>query len=679
MFSRHNIVIFAVILFLIATNNRKSYLGSILKDENSLDQPVAIFSNGVNMGPPNKNPSLNPDTKYLKKGRRAAVVSDVEICSNMGGKILQEYNATSADASVTVALCIGLVNMFSSGIGGGAFILSSKHDLKTLLNHIISIDAREQAPLLADKFMYNGSKPIDDLFSANITKEQLFTDYSSKFGGKAIAVPGELKGLYQLYKTHGSGNVSWKQLIMPVIELAENGWEVNGMLESMLIPFKPLFSLDYRKWPFFIKNIDDIERCEKLLGENNGSCLKMADFITSGDHIRRPDLAKTYRMIANNGSDAIFYDPEGPIVKSLVKTIKDNNGIIVKEDFLTYNVTIGIPHSTIFMNKYQVLAPHSSASSGISLLGGLNIMNNFFKKGGNNTNFAIGDDLQNVPTHRLIETLKWMGAARTKLGDIQKSTDEEEYQQLLNRISDVLGEEWSNNSFSKIDDHKTLNSWKDYNPEFMPINDNGTAHLSIVDQFNNSVSITTSVNLVFGSLVIDSELGILLNDQMDDFSVPTEEKNAFDLVPSIYNYIEPKKRPLSSMLPIIVFEKLSKDISNSRNNDSDLIYGVPHLLLGAAGGSRIYTTVFQALIRKLMYQMPLLETVAYPRLHHQLLPEILYMENYTGSAFKDSMKSKGHKIMVTESKSVMNAISRESDGWHAVSDWWRKQGLAWAA
>ena len=163
---------------------------------NNSDDDVPLWPQGLNMGPPAKNPSLNPDEKYLKIGKNGAVASDLEECSFLGGQILQMHNGNAADAAVTVALCIGLINSFSSGIGGGGFILSSRYNSTDGSNDLLSIDAREQAPRLSYKNMYDGSEGGAPKYNDDF--EMLSKQGPSKIGGLSIAVPGELKELYHL-------------------------------------------------------------------------------------------------------------------------------------------------------------------------------------------------------------------------------------------------------------------------------------------------------------------------------------------------------------------------------------------------------------------------------------------------------------------------------------------------
>lgn len=205
---------------------------------------TSIAPLGLNMGPPNRNPSLHPSQKMRHTGSNGAVASDVEYCSNLGVDVLKE-DGNAADAAVVVALCIGTINMFSSGIGGGAFILLSQN------GSVVSINAREQAPMRAHRNMYRNASSSTPNF--NETFDELVTRYPSKFGGLSVGIPGELKGLYYLYKTQGSGVVSWESLLNRVADLAENGWEASPLLAQMASLSQIAMSGQPHMWRMLIK------------------------------------------------------------------------------------------------------------------------------------------------------------------------------------------------------------------------------------------------------------------------------------------------------------------------------------------------------------------------------------------------------------------------------------------
>lgn len=549
---------------------------------------------GIDINPLKRGPSLDPSPNHLHKSMYGAVSSDIELCSQLGVDILKK-GGFAADAAVTVALCVGVINSFSSGIGGGGYIVSKQYDKQA-----ISIDAREMAPLAGHKDMFKGHEHL------------------SQVGGLAAAIPGELKGLYTLYKHEGSGKLTWAELIEPVIDVAENGWNASVVLAAAIEIDKKFFRENYSLWDFVFKE-----------GSKH-------DVVKAGDLIKRPKIGETLRLIANNGSDAVFYDPDGPIAGNLIQAANANGGVFSKADFENYEVELSPALKTEYLGNDVYTC--AGSCSGAALISGLNIMDHF--------GTLEGGDMDPLATHRLVEAMKWVASARSRLGD---STN--------NETTHITSQNWSDYALRHIKDNQTLANWSDYKPAYELNNPHGTTHFSIVDGHHNAVSMTSTVNLLFGCLVIDPVTGIILNNEMDDFSVPGVP-NAFGIEPSIYNFIRPRKRPLSSSSPTIVVNELLK----------------PDLVIGAAGGSRIVTSVLQAIVRIYSYSMPLLEAIAYPRFHHQLLPNHIEHEEHIGSDILSSLQEKGHETFLQPPKTVINAIRRWAGDYHAVSDYWRKRG-----
>lgn len=541
--------------------------------------------------------TFSPNPRLDVTGRYGAVASDVEVCSDYGVEILQK-GGNAADAAVTVALCIGSINSQSSGIGGGGHIL-----IRSPNGTVLEIDCRETAPKAAHKHMYDDNPK------------------KSLFGGLAVAVPGEVAGLDALFTHFGSGNLAWSDLIQPVIELNEAGFTMNEKAFEAI----PL-----------------IEQFAKFYLENGGWSWLFPDNDTKAvpQIVKRPQLAKTLRIIAEQGA-AAFYDPEGPIAPHLVRTAKWGGGILTAEDIANYKVELRTPLNTTFMGRDVFTAPNPT--SGPALLLGLQVIEELLTE--------QSSDLSPIDTQRLIETMKWMAAGRSELGDpgyVQNP-----------RAIEISTREWADKVRHNISDSHTLPSWRDYKPAYQNNDPHGTAHFSVVDKDGFAVAMTTTVNTPFGSLLADPVTGIVLNNEMDDFSQPTTD-NFFELVPSIYNYIEPGKRPLSSMSPTIILK-------------DDKI----ELVIGAAGGSKILTSVFQAIVRIYGYNLSLLETVAFPRLHHQLLPEEVAAEPAIPRQILKQLESRGHNIAAMPLRSVMNGIHIDRTGViHAVSDFYRKGGKA---
>ncbi|KAF6010539.1 hypothetical protein HII12_002780 [Brettanomyces bruxellensis] len=539
-----------------------------------------------------KGATFNPDENLTIVAKHGAVASDMEKCSQMGVEILKK-GGFAADAAVTTCLCIGTVDtMYSSGIGGGAFITTK------LANETgaLSIDAREMAPGAAYRDMFKGR------------------EIASKYGGLAVAIPGELRGLYTLYKSHGSGNLSWSELVSPVAELARSGWNATQLLPGALSSQTEALKL-YRKDWNFVYNKD-------------GSLKKAGDFVS------RPELADTFDMIAKKRLGCDF-----------LRSQRAHSTILGGKNFARYKVVVEPAlqfHG--FSDRNLTIYSPAGSSSGVALLAAIEVFNGL-------KNDCDQTDFTPVATQRLVESMKWLASVRTHLGDIGTIPID---------TSNFLSRNGPSTPEKKIHDDRTLDSWKEYQPAYQPNESHGTSSLSVVDQWGNAVSITTTVNLLFGSMVHDPVTGVIMNDEMDDFSVPTT-KNAFELRPSIFNYIEPYKRPLSSCSQSLVVDPKTGKID---------------MLIGAAGGSRIPTAIFQTLVRTYFYGMDILEALAFPRLHHQLIPEILYIESPSNSTLENAMLNRGHKVEIVGHLTAMNAIRLKNNTIYAQSDYWRKLGRA---
>ncbi|VEU20080.1 DEKNAAC100253 [Brettanomyces naardenensis] len=556
-------------------------------------------------------PTWHPRKNNTVVASYGAVASDREVCSQLGVDILKR-GGYAADAAVATCLCIGAVDtMISSGIGGGAFITSKQVGV----SGAVSIDAREMAPGAAHRDMFEGR------------------EIASKFGGLAVAIPGELRGLYTLYKMHGSGTISWSDLVTPVAAIAREGWEVSEYLAFALRAEEEALRFYREDWDFVFNS--------------DGSLKK------EGDWISRPAYADTLDLIARNGSDKIFYDPHGPIAPYLAGKAHQWGGILTKEDFVRYQAVVepAIELRGFSDRNLTVYAP-AGASSGLALVSGLQIIDGFEE--------TEGEDFAAVPTQRLVESMKWMASVRTHLGDVGVyNHNETALAEHVARYRKFIAPEWTDRAREKISDKHTL-PWPDYEPAYQANEPHGTSSLSVVDYQGNAVTITTTVNLLLGSVVHDPKTGVILNDEMDDFSIPTT-KNAFDLVPSVYNYIAPYKRPLSSSGQSIIYDPQADRVD---------------LVIGAAGGSRIPTALFQAIVRIYHYNMDILDAIAFPRLHHQLIPEVLYIEKPLRSEMVKEMEERGHTVEGVGHKTAMNGIRVKGGKIYAQSDHWRKLGRA---
>ncbi|KAI9339641.1 nucleophile aminohydrolase [Obelidium mucronatum] len=532
------------------------------------------------------------------EARTAAVAAENGICSDIGVTILKK-GGSSVDAAIATSLCIGVTNSFSSGIGGGGFML-----VRNTSGGFEFIDFREDAPSAAFTDMYKDN-PV-----------------SAQVGGLSIAVPGEIRGFEYAHKKYGV--LPWRDLFLPAIEVAEDGWEGNAVFASRLQTMRDMI-------------IGDKEGFGKDFTGPDGDVLK------EGDVCRRPRLAKTLRTIAEQGANAFY---EGPIAESLLKTIKKANGIITADDFKEYKARSVQPLVGYYHGRKVVTA--GAPSSGAMLLSILNIVEGYDFKFAGNTSDTI---------HLLIEAFKYGAAQRGLLGD----TVDPIYKNITFIEKIMAGKDLA----SKIRQNISLEQTFDpihYLPAFEAKEDHGTMQVSVLNSKDNTaVSLTSTVNLIFGSQVMDPVTGVILNDEMDDFSIPGVA-NAFGLAPSPYNFIHPKKRPLSSMVPTIIEHN-----------------GIPEIVIGASGGSMIPTSVVAAILHMIDFGLDINDAIDMPRFHHQLFPNSLKVENDFSLGYSEDLEAKGHKIerLAPGQKFVgVSGIRRLSNGLITAASDARKGGLA---
>ncbi|KAI0793219.1 gamma-glutamyltranspeptidase [Abortiporus biennis] len=540
--------------------------------------------------------SRNP--AYLIKAKHGAVASENEICSNIGVNTLKA-GGNAVDAAVSTTLCIGVANMFSSGIGGGGFMtirIPSKEPADS--SQVYNIDFREVAPALANKTMY-----VNDPSSA-------------RFGGLGVGTPGELRGLQEAHRRWGK--LDWKQLVLPSVELAK-GWKVPVELGRRIEWFSELM-LNDPDW--------------RAIFAPNGPLLR------EGDIIRRVNLSKTLSVIAEEGADAFY---KGPIAESIVAKVQSKGGILSLSDLEAYQVHVQKALEGTYHGR-KIYTTHAP-TSGPVLLHMFNLLEqfpDFIEKGRTALN-----------VHRFIESLKFGFAARTRVCDpafdVERSAG----------IEEIPTKEYAEEIFSRITD-ETTHSPDYYNPIFDVPTDHGTSHSSILDKDGMAVAITSTVNLVFGSEVMDPVTGVILNDEMDDFSIPGVP-NAFGLYPSPYNYPEPFKRPLSSTTPTIIEDENGEVL----------------LVIGGSGGSRIFGSVFQVILN-LDWGLDVSSAIEYGRLHDQLYPLLVDVDDVYPVDILDELRARSHNITVSDINrvaAVVQAIHKQGDVIYAASDS-RKNGIA---
>ncbi|KAK4228440.1 gamma-glutamyltranspeptidase [Podospora fimiseda] len=544
---------------------------------------LALINGGLALPAPYQHQQcIFPRPKINGADTKGAVASESDTCSKIGVTIIAQ-GGSAADAMVATTLCVGVVGMYHSGIGGGGFML-----VRDELGRYESIDYRETAPAAATQNMYQN------------------TTTGSTKGGLAVGVPGELRGLEYLHKKYG--RLPWKKVVMPSVRVARKGFRVNEDLvrymksatasDNFLVN-DPLWAVDFAP---------------------NGTLLQL------GDNITRKRYADTLEKIANQGVE-IFYS--GEIAKSIIATTKNSSGILTLSDLSSYSINLQPPLSIKFgpFNVFATPAP----SSGAITLSILQTLSQF-----------PSSPLKETTAHRLTEAMKFAYGARSNLGDPKFIPNLTSYQSLL------LSPEYTTSVRNQILDNSTL-PLSTYNPSslFTP-QTAGTSHIVTSDSSGMTVSSTTTINLLFGSKLITPDTGIILNNEMDDFSQPGK-RNAFGYEPSPNNFIMPGKRPLSSITPLIVEHASNLSL---------------YFATGAAGGSRIISSTMQTAWHILSGETSkIVQAVKAPRLHHQLMPDVLNVEEGYDSGVYDSLRAKGHNVSwIAPGQSAVQGLMRLWNG-----------------
>ncbi|ESK94248.1 gamma-glutamyltranspeptidase 1 [Moniliophthora roreri MCA 2997] len=546
----------------------------------------------------NTSASGTDNPAYFIRSHHGAVAADNRECSDIGVQILKD-GGNAVDAAVAASLCIGVVNPFSDGIGGGGFmtVRIPSNSTSNSTSEVWSIDFRETAPAASNTTM--------------------FVNSSSQVGGLAVGVPGELRGLEAAHQRWGK--LPWKQLVLPSVELAA-GSRV-GIELAKRIPQFPDLMLKNPDWtPIFAPG---------------------GVFLKENEILRRTNYSRTLLAIANEGADAFY---KGPIADSIIKKIQSTGGIMTQKDLDDYSVNVYPSLQGTYLDK-KIYVP-KVPTSGPVLLHMLNIIEHY--------DFS---ERTAVNTHRLVEALRFGFAARTRLSDTLYRNDTE-------LIDEVPTKEFATAIVANLTDDRT-HPPEYYNPIFDMTDDHGTQHVSVIDQDGTAVSLTSTVNLNFGAQIMDPETGVILNDEMDDFSIPGGPPNGFGLRPSPFNYPQPQKRPLSSTVPTII-----------ENSDGSL-----YLAIGGSGGTNILSAVFQNIIYVRDWDMSVGEAIESGRLHDQLYPDQTLVDNTYPEDLVQGLRERGHNVTIRDvnlasSAAAINGVMRNDGGVLFAASDSRKNGIA---
>jgi gamma-glutamyltranspeptidase/glutathione hydrolase len=464
----------------------------------------------------------------------------------------------------------------------------------------IAIDYRETAPGAATAKMF-----LDDKGNAESRK--------SRDTGLAVGVPGTVAGLVLAHQRYGSGKLTLAQLIAPAVALARDGIDVSDDLADSL----PRARNRLARWP----------SSAAIFLNPDGSVLRPGQRLVQGD------LAATLEGIARDGSRA-FYD--GPVADRIAEAVRKAGGTMTADDLRAYEARLRTPVRGTYRG-YTVVSMPPPSSGGVHLVEMLNILEGF----------TLRDDARS--RHLMIEAMKRAYADRAAyLGDPDQVTVP---------VAGLTSKRYADSLRAGIDPDKATPA-ESGNP--VPHEGDNTTHFSVVDRDGNAVSNTYTLNFSYGLGLVAAGTGVLLNNEMDDFTAKPGATNAFGLVGFEPNLPAPGKRPLSSMTPTI----LLKDDK-------------PVLVTGSPGGSRIITAVLQQIVNIVDFGMDVAASIEAPRLHHQWQPDEVVVEPMMPAVIRQALERRGHRIVVRRPATEINAIAADgAGGWIGAADTRTRGALA---
>jgi gamma-glutamyltranspeptidase/glutathione hydrolase len=501
-----------------------------------------------------------------EKGKNGMVVSTDPQATIAGLKVLLK-GGNAVDAAVAVGFALAVTYPAAGNIGGGGFM-----NIRFAEGRSYTIDYREKAPGNAHRDMYLDS-------AGN------FIDNLSTYGHLAAGVPGAVAGM--LLGLEKFGTLPRSTVISPAYELADKGF------------------------PLLPELADDLNRARKRFEKFSGSTKYFVSedtAYTEGEIWTQKDLAKTLQRIIDHGREGFY---EGETADLIVEEMKRGGGLITHDDLKNYHAVLREPLRGTYRG-YEIISMPPVSSGGTALLQLLNILEGYdLRSYGHNSAATV---------HRYIEAMRRVYADRAEhLGDpdfynvpVEWLTSKEYAAERRAAIDTLLA------STSKEISHGTAPGTESEQ----------TTHYSVVDQWGNCVSVTTTINGGFGNYVAVDGAGFLLNNEMDDFSAKPGVPNMFGALGNVANEIQPNKRMLSSMTPTIVL----KD-------------GKPFMVIGTPGGTTIITTVMQVICNVIDFEMNIQQAIDAPRIHHQWAPDVTYFEK-RGLNFDtiEKLKAMGHNL-----------------------------------
>jgi gamma-glutamyltranspeptidase/glutathione hydrolase len=520
-------------------------------------------------------------TVHAVAAEHGMVVAQEKIAARIGADVLKR-GGNAIDAAVATGFAMAVTYPRAGNIGGGGFMVihsAERHE-------DVAIDYRETAPAATTPGIFLGPDGKPD-------------NAKSRDSALGIGVPGTPAGLALALDKYGSGKFTLADLVQPAIELARDGFVLAEDSADTL----PGWYQRLARWP----------ASAKVFSRADGTSLR------EGDRLIQANLAATLSAISVQGPRGFY---EGPVAEKLVKAIRDAGGIMTSDDLKSYQATVRTPVRGSYRG-YDIVSMPQPSSGGVVLLETLNILEGF----------PMHDMKQgSAPSlHVMIEAMKRSYADRARyLGDPDF---------VKAPIATLISKEYAARQRAGIDLDRAT-PWTDTLSATPPHEGSNTTHFSVVDNMGNAVSNTYTLNFSYGVGLVADGTGVLLNNELDDFTAAPGASNAYGLVGFEANLPGPGKRPLSSMSPTIVLKN-----------------GKPVLVTGSPGGSRIISTVLQVIVNVLDYDMDVASAVAAPRLHHQWLPDEVRIERGFPDDVIAALKAKGHTIVEPLGQTSANSIA----------------------
>ena len=520
------------------------------------------------------------------------------LATRVGEKILNK-GGNAYDASIAIAFTLAVVLPRAGNIGGGGFMVMYDQETKKPY----SIDYREKAPLLSTKDMY-------------LNQDGSFNDQMlSTFGYLSIGVPGTVAGLWDVHKKFGS--LPWSVLLEDAINLAEKGFEITPFLADILFKYNEKLSFFDETKNIFQASYPDFK----------------------GELLIQTDLSKTLKIISEKGRDGFY---KGSVANKIAKAMKDNNGLITKSDLENYNPVWRKPLISQYRGN-NVITMGPPSSGGLHIIQMLNILENYDLKEMNHNSKDYINLLTEVMKYAYSDRSKYLGDPDFYDVPVEKITSKKYGKRIFNDI--------------EIGQSKPVGEVKP--GMYLETESHETTHFSVADADGNIVSSTYTLNSTFGSGVVIGGTGIVMNNEMDDFSAAPGIPNQFNLLGAEANEIAPNKRPLSSMTPTIVM----------KNNELFFTTGSP-------GGSRIISAVLQSILNIIDFDMNLEETTKARRIHHQWFPDILEIEYSLDNKIRKELEDMNYSIVITDPLTCLQLIMYKDKKFYGYGDFRRVDAYA---